>query len=419
MSILEDDNNKEAPLYRRIQEALRDRIVQGAWSDGEALPNRRSLCSEFGTTRVTLDKAIDGLVLEGWLRTAAGSGTFVCAPSPTFTSIRPARLARPDVLRIGVVLGHHMARELQDGAEDEIPFHADNYFFGPLFGGIRDGLSGKSAEVTYAHVDRGDYGDFYHRSGLDGLLVIAPTLGDLPKLRALAAAAVPFVALAISSDATPEDAALPCVDTDNRRGAYEAVRHLVNQGHRRIALVNLALSHANHQDRMTGFQQALSEAGLSVAPDDLVLAPIYDDTQFEPRVENWVTRAEARGEMPTAIFACDYMMALATLQVLRRHGLRVPDDISVVGYDDPLSAGHLTPPLTTVRQPIYRMARRAVQRLLAHLQEGTPLQGTEHLPNELVIRDSTGPSPDMTSLATHIPARPAGGDRVSNSRRVP
>lgn len=397
MPTLTDGKTKDGPLYRRIQQELRDRIVQGAWALGQALPNRRILCAEFGTTRVTLDKAINGLVQEGWLRAAAGSGTFVSAPTPSSPTLVTGQndKAMPRLLRVGVVLGRHTYLEPDhgDGGAFQIPM--DNYFFGPLFHGIREGLSGTSVQVNYAHVEGGDYLGHFQQSGLDGILLIAPTLEDLPALRRLADASVPFVALAISSDASPEDTALPCLDSDNKQGAFDAVQHLLSLGHRRVALINLALSHADHHDRLVGYQRALGAAGLPVVADHMLFAPTYEYATFEGRIEQWLTCVQCIGALPTAIFATDYLMTLATLKVLRRHGLRVPEDISVVGYDDAVSAAHLMPPLTTVRQPTYQMGRQAAQRLLRHLQEGAafPLGGTELLANTLIVRESTAPPP--------------------------
>lgn len=375
----QDRNNGSGPLYQRIQSALRDRIVEGQWTVGQALPSRRLLCTEFSTTRVTLDKAIQGLVQEGILSAAAGSGTFVCVPPPP-----PEAPSTLRALRIGVI----MERAGMGGlTEDAL---ADNFYFGPLFQGIRDGFTGQDVDVVYAHLSTQEYQRFCHDKSLHGMVLVTPTLDALPALGQLAEAGVPYVAVGISSDA-PANASLPSVDSDNRQGAADAIRHLLDLGHRRIALVNLAMSHANHHDRLEGYCRTLAAANVAVAPDDLVLLPTYARTHFEERVESWLTRAMAAKTMPTAVFACDYLMTLATLRVLRRHGLNVPGDISVVGFDDPLSAAHLTPALTTVRQPVYKLGRRAAERLLASLQLASPSQGQELFPAELIVRESTCP----------------------------
>ena len=382
--VAEGRTEEVIPLYRRIENVLRERITDGTWTVGQALPSRCRLCTEFATTRVTLDKAILGLVRAGLLHSAKGSGTFVAPPGPAAAPPALHFAAAPRALRIGIILERTLAGGMPEEGCD------DNFYFGPLFQGIRDGLLSQPVEMLHAHLERSDYSRFYIDSGLDGLLLIAHSLDGLPTLHQLTADGVTFVAAGISST-DPKDAALPCVDTDNVHGAAEAVRHLLGLGHRRIALVNLATVNSNHYDRLQGYRRTMAAAGVPVAPEDLVLFPTYDMAQFEDRIEEWLLRARSSGPLPTAIFACDYLMALATLRVLRRHGLRVPEDISLVSFDDPLSAAHLTPPLTTVRQPVYRLGRRAAQRLLQALQGKSCPQGMEILPTELIIRDSTRP----------------------------
>ncbi len=387
MPLVVEGTTEEAalPLYQRIENALRERISDGTWAVGQALPSRSRLCAEFATTRVTLDKAILGLVRGGLLHSAKGSGTFVApvpgSQGPTAGPLALRFAAPPRALRLGVVL-----ERMTPGGPPEEGW-GDNFYYGPLFQGIRDGILGQPVETLYASLRRGEYGGFYRDSGLDGMIVIAPSRDDLPVLHRLTAEGALFVAAGLSST-DPADAALPCVDTDNVRGASEAVRHLLGLGHRRIAVVNLATANSNHHDRLEGYRRAMAAAGVPTSPCDMVLFPTHDSGRFEDQIEDWLLRARAAGTLPTAIFACDYLMALATLRVLRRHGLCVPEDISLVAFDDPLSAAHLTPPLTTVRQPVYRLGRRAAQRLLQSVQGNCRPHGMEILPTELIVRDS-------------------------------
>lgn len=371
---------QERPLYQRIEAAMRTRIADGEWPAGRPLPSRVQLCEEFGTTRVTLDKAITGLVREGLLRSTRGSGTFVAGDG----AVAPA--AR--TLRVGVVIGQ-AAPEYAPGVE--------NHYYGPLFQGIRDAFAAQTVEAIYSHHEPTGYEAFYSEAGLDGMILTTPLLSEMDALHALAAAGIAYVSTGISSRA-PGDLSLPCVDTDNRQGASDAVHHLLSQGHRRIGLVNLATSQANHHDRLEGYQNALSEAGLSVQPGDLLLYPFYEEDRLEERVAAWLGRLAEESTLPTALFCCDYLMTLAALRVLRHLGRRVPEDVSVVGFDDPFSAAHLTPALTTVRQPVYQMGRRAAERLLDALRAGCPPHGNEILPTQLIVRESTRPLIHYSSL---------------------
>lgn len=374
---------RQQPLYQRIQQVMRERIAQGDWAAGQPLPSRVHLCSEFDTTRVTLDKAIHELVREGLLRSAKGSGTFIADTHRADIHFAASDRKAPRTLRIGIMMGRAASSDLLDKPG------TDNHYFGPLFQGVRDAVAGRPVEMAHAHYDQSDYTSFSHDNFLDGLLLITPLLNELPTLHALAAAAIPFVVVGMSSHA-PADAALPFVDTDNRQGARDAVQYLLDLGHRRIAIVNLATSQANHHDRLEGYRHALTGAGASVNLGDLLLYPIHEEERLDERIQAWLSQAMASGGVPTAIFACDYLMAISTVRVLRRNGLRVPEDVSVVGFDDPFSAEHLTPPLTTVRQPVYQVGRRAAERLLDSLHAGERPRGAEILPTQLIVRESAG-----------------------------
>ena len=371
-------DNNDIPRYRRIQAELRRRISDGTLKPGQALPSRNALTAEFSTTRVTLDKAIQQLVDEGVLTSSKGSGTYVA-----FNDSSTPWAPRKKALRIGVVLGLQTPPPNFPPRENDI----DHIFFGPVFRGISDALAGKPVEISYVNLPVAECLGLYRSSKLDALLLVTPSISDLPAMLKLQDEGVPFVAISISSSA-PEHLRLPCVDADNRSGGYSAARHLIDLGHTRIGCVNLSTGHANHRDRMYGFRDALVEAGLPHGDDLFITFDRYAIEFFDPTLDHWL---ESGVELPTAVFACDFFMTLKTLSALRRHGIEVPSGMSLVGFDDPLTAEHLTPPLTTVRQPTYAIGQRAAKRLLDALSDPLgpqPLIGCETLPTELIVRQS-------------------------------
>ena len=364
--------------------------LRGIGPANRPLPSRVQLCEEFGTSRVTLDKAIQELVREGLLRSAKGSGTFIAQASDrALTGITNS----VRTLRLGVMMGQ--------AANDETLAqpNSDNFYFGPLFQGIRDAVAGHPVDIVYARYGQADYESFYRDSALDGMLLITPLLYELPALHALEAAHIPFVVAGMSSR-LPADAALPFVDTDNQQGTTEAIQYLLKLGHRRIAIVNLATSQANYHDRLEGYRRTLADAGTPVDLRDLLLYPIYESDGFEARIQEWLSQFVASGQPAHRNLACDYFMAISTIRVLRRFGLRVPEDVSVVAFDDPFSAGHLTPPLTTVRQPVYQMGLRSAQRLIDALRTGEMPQGAEVLPNQFIVRESACPVSSLSRSLT-------------------
>jgi DNA-binding LacI/PurR family transcriptional regulator len=174
------------------------------------------------------------------------------------------------------------------------------------------------------------------------------------------------------------------VDVDNVVGARMAVEHLLRLGHERVATITGPLNMCAGQDRLEGYRQALAARGI----------PVDEDLIAEGDFTEGGGRAAMRRLLPhrpTAVFAASDMMAVGAIKVLREAGLRVPEDVAVVGFDDIPLASMVEPPLTTVRQPIEQLGSMAVE-LLVSLMEN-PGEETVHrvvLPTELVIRASCG-----------------------------
>lgn len=175
------------------------------------------------------------------------------------------------------------------------------------------------------------------------------------------------------------------VSTDNLTGARRAVEHLVQLGHRRVAYVANRRSHRSNLDRMTGYQQVLAANEIAVEEDQIIEGDGTLQGGFQA-----ARNLTAQNQLPTALFCFNDMTAIGALNAFRQAGIRVTEDISVVGFDDVEFATHCYPPLTTVRQPTDRMGQRLMHMLLALIQ-GQEDVGPETLPAELVIRETTGP----------------------------
>jgi DNA-binding LacI/PurR family transcriptional regulator len=177
------------------------------------------------------------------------------------------------------------------------------------------------------------------------------------------------------------------VSTDNPAGARQATGHLVQLGHRRIAYIANGRSQRSNRDRSTSYQQVLAANGIPV-DNDLII-------EGDGTLRGGSAAAQillSRTQPPTAVFCFNDMTAIGVLSALHQARVRVPEEMSVVGFDDVESAAHCYPPLTTVRQPTDLMGQRLIHMLLALIQ-GQEDVGPEVLPAELVIRESTGPSP--------------------------
>ena len=177
------------------------------------------------------------------------------------------------------------------------------------------------------------------------------------------------------------------VSADNVAGARQAIKHLIQLGHRRIAYVVNHRSYHTNLDRLTGYQQVLKEH--NIRSDETLI--VEGDGMLEGGARAG-RQLLALPQPPTAIFCFNDMTAVGVLTALREAGLQVPRDCSVVGFDDLEMAAYYWPPLTTVRQPRYRMGQEAMRMLLELIQGESDVQ-EEVLPTELVVRETTGPAP--------------------------
>jgi DNA-binding LacI/PurR family transcriptional regulator len=196
---------------------------------------------------------------------------------------------------------------------------------------------------------------------------------------------IPFVVFDPTVE-LPDD--VPFVGATNWSGGRAATRHLIKLGHRRIAMISGPDAFLCFRARQDGYRSALDAAGLPIDPD-LVVRTL-------PTLENGQAAALdllRRPDRPTAIFASTDQQAAGVYQAARAEGLRIPADLSVVGFDDLALARMVDPPLTTVRQPIAEMAAAATELALALGRgEETPQPGLE-LATTLTVRESTAPPP--------------------------
>ena len=174
---------------------------------------------------------------------------------------------------------------------------------------------------------------------------------------------------------------IPWISAENKIGAYEAVRHLIEHGHRRIAHIQGPMDRICSRERHEGYCQALAEAGLEVDPE-LLQEGDFNTLTGQTTAEKLF--ALPKGQRPTAIFASSDLMAYGVLAAAQEHGVSVPDDVALIGFDDLanmaesiviVAPGHI--PLTTVRQPFYEMGRYAMQLLLS-LIETSYIPGYRH-----------------------------------------
>lgn len=218
---------------------------------------------------------------------------------------------------------------------------------------------------------------------VDGFVLSEVNYGD-PRAAVLQARGTPFVTFGRPDLPVPHS----WVDVDGAAGTAVAVKHLVQRGHQRLAFVGWPAGSATGDRRAEGFVNAVRQAGLR------------SDPALDVRVEDGIDEgARALGRLlevpdpPTAVICVSDSIAAGAVRAARNRGLTVGTDLAVTGFDDTPVAALLTPPLTSVRQPLEMVARRVVSRLTALLSGERDEPSGELLAPELIVRDSTQPSP--------------------------
>ncbi|MGW8370571.1 MAG: LacI family DNA-binding transcriptional regulator [Gammaproteobacteria bacterium] len=222
------------------------------------------------------------------------------------------------------------------------------------------------------------------RARPDGIVLAAP-LSNMPKIvRAIEATGTPLVRL---SPGTPNGKQLTVV-TNDREISAEMTRYLASLGHEHIAFITGDPSAKAVGNRYLGYRDGLEQSGLKFS-ERLVASGDNSIGSGEECAMQLLKRANR----PTAIFAANDDMAAGVIRVADRLGIRIPDDLSVAGFDDIALAQQIYPALTTINQPLQAMAETAAVALIASVRGRRPLLGTEVIPATIQVRESTGPAP--------------------------
>lgn len=262
----------------------------------------------------------------------------------------------------------------------------DNHFYGGLAAGIEQTLR----EADYRMVLVGDNSEGAEETAAVRTfiamrtpgVILTPVGSDATML--LQRRGVPVVEVDRRIATVPCDA----VVIDNVRGAREAVEHLLQLGHRRIALLVVDTDWTSDAGRVAGYREAHDAAGIEIDESLILRFPFHDPTA-EQRIFDLLERTS-----PTAIFAANNILAEQAWRVLRARGLSLPRDISLVGFDDVQWTDMVSPGITTVAQPTIELGRRAAALLIRRIREPKAPAELELLQPQLVVRGSTGPVRD-------------------------
>ena len=361
------------PLYQQLVETLERKIREGEWQEGTLIPSERELCDQYAVSSTTVRRALQELVNSGLVRRRAGIGSFVSSDTRNLSVLL-------------LILGF-----------DETDWRKHGYYFSDLMGGIAKVTWERQAVFSVAHVPKAvqDINSYMYsmieERMFDGILIRIASDLSADHLVPFQETNFPYVAIKRS---LPEKT-INCVIVDDVQGGFMATEHLIRLGHRRIGMIvthNLALG----RDRSKGYFRALDTYGIT--PDYSLIMTTGDF--LEESGYRAAQQLLAQENRPSALFVCSDIMAFGVYRAIEEAGLRIPDDIAVVGYDDIPDAARLTPPLTTISTPYHDFGTHSTSLLLDLITRKVKAPQQMVIPHSLVVRTSCGTKLSATSSTT-------------------
>jgi len=263
-----------------------------------------------------------------------------------------------------------------------------NPFYAALAKGVEDTGFSHGYSVLLCHSDydatrEQAYAEVMITKQVDGVIYIQAT-PDATTVQRLLERRIPTVAV----DREIPNLEIDCVVADNFKGSKAATEHLLKLGHRRIGCIVRASALSNATERVRGYQAAMAQAGLAATPDLLVSGGHGYEAGRKAMAQ--LLGVDPR---PTAVLAYPDTMAIGAIRAALDVGLRVPGDVSIVGFDDIPASAFIHPSLTTVSMPKWEMGQRAAEVLLSRIQGGDAGRPPQRLvlPTTLIVRESTAP----------------------------
>ncbi|NOY77263.1 MAG: GntR family transcriptional regulator [Calditrichaeota bacterium] len=360
------DFQNPQPLYQQIANDIADKINRKKLKAGSKLGTQRELAQEYNVSLITIKKAISDLVQKGLLFARAGKGTFV-AEKHDFADFSKHRI-------IGLVL-----RDLSS----------------PFFSKIVQGVEKAASENGYnlllsssSNMKEKEENQIQHFLDLNvsGLVIasMAHIFKPTPIIKKLHQSHFPYVMVSYI-----EDENTYFVGTDHEKGGFMAAEHLIKLGYRRIGYINGEKGNLVGEKRRKGFLNALQEYGIAFDKKNefrLRERREWNDYKSGYEIGEYFITLK---EKPEAMFIYNDLSALGFERAVLDNGLKVPDDVAIVGYDDIKRGVVAAVPLTTIHQPTDEISKIAVETVVKQI-EGKPVNLKTILEPKLIIRESCG-----------------------------
>ncbi len=330
--------DSKTPAHIQVKNRILGMITDGVLHPGDKLPAEPDLAVDLGVSRMTANKAILALATEGWLVREKGRGTFVSA-----------RAERQILGRVAICIPVEPGPAL------------DDHYFGTLYWSIQGSLMNRNVPVDVVRLTS-DVKDI--ANSCSGVIAINAHEDSLEDLVALVRQGVPVVLLGASWG----DFGFTYVDSDNLLGSSLAVNHLADLGHKRIAFIGGCPEASNTVDRVRGFQTAMKGRSLTVV-DELVTK---SGVEFTPADVAHIRNLLTSPNPPTAVYVGGAKLAMQVIGIAKQNSISIPEQLSLVAYDDPEFLKLQYPAVTTIRQPLEAMAEEACNLLIDRMRTADP-----------------------------------------------
>lgn len=267
-----------------------------------------------------------------------------------------------------------------------IPMAFTSLFNDPFFSLLAQGISSTCTANNYTVMLWLIEPDYEKRANnnilnnrlIDGIIVASNVINE-PLIEGLIQRQIPLIQIGRSNDPN-----VSSVDADNIHGSVTAVQHLVSIGRKQLATITGHMDRFSGRDRLAGFKRGLQDNNLPILEERIAYGD-FTEKGGHAQAKRLLSRTKFDG-----LFVASDLMGFGAIQAIREAGLRVPEDVAVVSFDDIPAAARFAPPLTTVRQPIHQMGAIAAQTLIDQLESNdTATPRRIILPTELVLREST------------------------------
>jgi LacI family transcriptional regulator len=262
-------------------------------------------------------------------------------------------------------VGNAPARSLAGGSSHIVSLlvdHLNTGYMGEIIRGIDEALEMNHYNLMLYTTHRqktreAAYVNKLTRNFADGLILIVPR-NEKAYLETLQQRKFPYVLI----DHRGYNRHIPSIITTNRKGGYDATTYLIETGHRRIGFITGEMAYGCATERLAGYQAALADHGIAFDPE-----LVSEGNFLQPQGYRCAQQLLSLSQPPTALFVSNDVMAFGAMEAARERGLRIPHDLSIIGFDDIPQAEHVHPPLSTVRQPLEEMGRSAATLLLKYI----------------------------------------------------